>query len=64
MYNPVISIHFLQCSNQRLKAVEKSAAFRVLAAPSHSFLKVSLVRMRLASSLFTFGKRKKSAGAG
>ncbi len=58
-----MSIHFLQRSNQRLKAMAKSAALRFFAAPSHSFLKVSLVRMRPASSLFTFGKRKKSAWA-
>jgi hypothetical protein len=58
-----MSIHFLQCSIQHLKAVAKSATFTVLVAPSHSFLKVSLVRVRPASSLFTFGKRKKSAGA-
>jgi hypothetical protein len=41
----------------------KSAAFRVLTVPSHSFLKVFWVRVRLASSLFTLGKRKKLAGA-
>ncbi len=58
-----MSIHFSQRSIQRLKAVTKSAAFSVLAAPSHSFLKVSLVRVRPASSLSTFGKRKKSARA-
>ncbi len=60
-----MSIHLLQCSIQHLKAVAKSATFRVLVPPSHSFLMVFLVRVRVrpASSLFTFGKRKKSPGA-
>ncbi len=54
-------IRFIQLSYHRLKAFAKSATFRVLAAPAHSFLKVSLVRMRPASQ-FNLGKRKKAAG--
>ncbi len=40
----------------------KAAATIVRTAPSHYFLNVFWVRVRLASSLFTLGKRKKSAG--
>ncbi len=46
-----------------LKAVAKYAAKRVLTAPFNSFLKVSWVRVRQASSLFTFGNREKSVWA-
>ncbi len=59
-------IHLTNCSQRsyhHLKAVVKSAAKRVLTAPSHSFLRVSWVRVLPVSSLFTQGNRKKSAGA-
>ncbi len=63
MYLPAMLTHFSQRLYQRLKAVAKSAAERVLTAPSHAFLRVSGVRVLPASSLFTLGNRKKSAGA-
>jgi hypothetical protein len=40
--------------------MSKSVAERVLTAPSHSFLRVSWVRVWLASYLLTLRKRKKS----
>jgi hypothetical protein len=40
--------------------MSKSAAERVVTAPSYSFLRVSWVRVWLASYLLTLGKRKKS----
>jgi hypothetical protein len=45
-----------------MKAAAKMAAKIVLTAPSHSLLKVSWMRVRSASSLFTLGNRKKLVG--
>jgi hypothetical protein len=56
-------MHFSQHSYHHLKAAVKSTTKRVLTTPSHSFLRAYWVRVLPASSLFTLGNIKKSAGA-
>ncbi len=60
---PLMSTHFSQRQNHCRNASAKSAAETVLTAPSQSFLKLSLVNVRPASSFLTFGNKNKSVGA-
>ncbi len=59
----VDKLFFSQHSYHYMKAAAKMATKILLTAPSHSLLKVSWMRVRSASSIFTLGNRKKLVGA-